>query len=294
MLKLFSVNVNRFRNKIPPRSVPTSKGGPVMKKFALFLSIYLLACLLAACAVSDNPSTPDDQETCGPGVPTLLTCRVVENWNGTLVLAKEGGGLGDVYTLAWEDSSIRSGDLVEITFSGSIQESFPMGVTEVTSLRVLDDGFDDRCALYLQVLEDLWEKDPALSENVSIIGLDLSQTSLTDAERAALAWHFSCLHDGVDYVFGDLEALIDWGYITGEPLGTEDAPSDAKFWHWEDGCLFSIVEQPVEGTYSLTPVTFDAMKWRSSLGAYYFSDCTSVQSSTGEWDDYAIGAEMIS
>lgn len=266
-----------------------------MKKFSLFLSAYLCACLLlAACAAPDTSSSAEEIPSCGPGVPVLLICRVVENWNGTLVLAKEDGGPGDVYTLAWEDSSIRSGDLVEIAFSGSIQESFPAGLMEVTAVQVLDYGFDDRCALYLQVLEDLWEKDPALSENVSIIGLDLSQTSLTDAERSALAWYFSCLHNGADYVFGDLDALIDWGYITGEPLGTEDAPSDAKFWHWEDGCLFSIVEQPMEGTYSLTPVTFDAMKWRSSLGAYYFSDCTSVQSATGEWSDYTIGAEMIS
>jgi hypothetical protein len=50
----------------------------------------------------------------------------------------------------------------------------------------------------------------------------------------------------------------------------------------------------MEGTYSLTPVTFDAWKWRSSLGAYWFCDCTSVQSALGEWDGYSIGSEVIS
>ena len=261
-----------------------------MKKFSFFLSIYLCACLLAACAASDAPLLSSGEDpTCGPGVPVLLTCRVVENWNDTLVLAKEKGGLGDVYTVNWDDASIQSGDLVEITFSGSVQESFPMGLTDVTDVRVLEDGFDNLCALYLQVLEDLWKKDPALSENIGIIGLDLSQTSLTDAERSALAWYFSCLH-GTDYVFGDLESLIDWGYITGEPLGTEDAPSDAKFWHWEDGCYFSIVEESLENGV----LSFDAQKWRSSLGAYFFSNCTAEKTPDGKWDTYAIGAEMIS
>ena len=50
----------------------------------------------------------------------------------------------------------------------------------------------------------------------------------------------------------------------------------------------------MEDTYSLTPVTFDAQKWRSSLGAYFFSNCTAVQSALGEWSDYTIGSEMIS
>ena len=50
----------------------------------------------------------------------------------------------------------------------------------------------------------------------------------------------------------------------------------------------------MEGVYSLRPVTFDAQKWRSGLGAYFFCDCTSVQSALGQWDGYAVGAEAIS
>ena len=50
----------------------------------------------------------------------------------------------------------------------------------------------------------------------------------------------------------------------------------------------------VEGVYSLTHVTFDAEKWRSGLGAYFFFDCTSVQTAGGHWDGYTIGGEAIS
>ena len=31
----------------------------------------------------------------------------------------------------------------------------------VASVRILEDGFDDLCRLYLDVLNDLWEVDPA-------------------------------------------------------------------------------------------------------------------------------------
>ena len=265
-----------------------------MKRFSLFLSIYLYICLLAACMASDTATaTPDEEPTCGPGVPALVTCRVVEKaeqWGGTLILAEEDGGFGDVYTLDWEDNTIRAGDLVEITFSGSVQESFPMGLTGVTEVRVLEEDFDNLASLYLDVLEDLFEKDPALSENISIMGLDLSQTSLSDAERAAIGWYLPCLHGSIECVSGTLEAMIDWGYITGEPLDTADAPSDAIFWHWEDGCHFSIVEESLEDGV----LTFDAQKWRSSLGAYFFSDCTALRSADGTWAKYTIGAEMIS
>ena len=67
--------------------------------------------------------------------------------------------------------------------------------------------------------------------------------------------------------------------------------------NFEEGEIFvdglSIREKPVVGSYSLKPIAFDAQKWRSSLGAYFFHSCTSVQSALGEWGDYQIGSQMI-
>ena len=92
---------------------------------------------------------------------------------------------------------------------------------------------------------------------------------------------------------------MEQGWITATPLGETgpelpDAHKNACFYAWENGCHFSITEQPMDGSYSLVPVTFDAWKWRSSLGAYYFCDCTAVQSALGEWSDYSIGSQAIS
>ena len=168
----------------------------------------------------------------------------------------------------------------------------------VTAIEIVNGGFDNRCTMYLQVLEDLWEVDPALSEGVQIIGMDLTQTSLTPAEQAAVGWVFAKNH-GTDVVDGSIHDLVEQGYISAEPISTTGSGADLNvskhyFYHWENGCHFSIIEQPMEGNYSLTPVTFDAQKWRSSLGAYGFCDCTAVQSALGEWSDYQIGSEVIS
>lgn len=135
-------------------------------------------------------------------------------------------------------------------------------------------------ALYLRVLEDLWAVDSALNENITMIGMDLSATSLTEEERTAVAQTFAAAH-GKELVEGTWQELRDGGYIDGENLC------------WEDGCHFSITELPLEGTYSLNVVSFDAQKWRSGLGAYFFCDCTSVQSALGVWGDYAVGSEAI-
>ena len=50
-------------------------------------------------------------------------------------------------------------------------------------------------------------------------------------------------------------------------------------------------ERTPEGTAA---VTFDAEKWRSGLGAYFFCDCTSIQTAGGHWDGYTVGSEAIS
>ena len=44
----------------------------------------------------------------------------------------------------------------------------------------------------------------------------------------------------------------------------------------------------------MAAVAFDAEKWRSGLGAYFFCDCTSFQTAAGHWDGYSVGSEAIS
>ena len=260
------------------------------------------------------PDLTEDEE------PTVITCRIVDGAeDGDLLLAEleEGlyGGTG-VYRLnlenvpvtldgaAAEPSVLEDGMPVEVAFNGLVAESFPARFGEVYSVSAWSRGQGkngagtayDLCGLYLQVLNDLWEKDPGLNEGVSQIALDLSKApgELTEGEKTALVHRFGALH-GVEAFAATFEELKEQGYLTSEPLG-DGAPEGAAFVHWEDGCLFSIT--PNEGhedeTYSLPVVFFNAQKWRSSLGAYGFYDCSAGWGQTGTWSGYSVGGEMIS
>ena len=260
-----------------------------MKKWLLLLALCFCICLLAACGAAGSGETapggvPSDEEQSGgeSTQPTSVTaiCRVVSN-DGSLLLAGMDGD-SNIYTLIPEDdTNLAAGTLVEVTYDGSILESWPAQFSGVTAVKTARGGFDDRCALYLQVLEDLWEVDSGLNGDLTYIGVDLSRTSLSESEQAAVAWVFAGGHGG-ELLTGTWEELAEQGYIDRENL------------YWEDGILFSITEKEMEGVYSLTPVTFDAQKWRSGLGAYFFCGCTSVQSAGGHWNGYSIGSQAIS
>lgn len=298
--------------------------------FILALCLLLTACAPAAetpesPARTEGPAAPADPAGVPPSLaedeePTVLTCRVVDGAeDGNLLLAEldEGlyGGTG-VYRLnvkdvpvtldgeAAEPSVLEDGMAVDVAFNGTVLESFPAQLGEVYSVSAWSRGrgrngggtMFDLCGLYLQVLDDLWQKDPALNGDVSQIALDLSRApgELTEGEKTALVHRFGELH-GVEAFAATFEELKEQGYLTPEPLG-DGAPEGAAFVRWEDGCLFSITpSEDHEGeSYSLPTLFFNAEKWRSSLGAYGFYDCSAGWGQVSTWNGYQIGSEMIS
>ena len=240
-----------------------------MKRLLCLLSALLSLCLLSACA----------QEACGGLIPdgTPLPGRVVRLYEDSLLLAGSEGG---VYTASPTEETLaglREGDLVTLYYSGVILETFPAQLGQV---EVVADptGFDDLCVLYRQVLEDLWGEDAALNDGITQLGVDLSQSGLSQSEQSALAWAFAG-DQGLPAIEGTWQELADQGYIDGENL------------YWEDGVLFSIRAEQDAGEPGLV-VT--AEKWRSGTGAYFFCDCTSTQDKHGHWSDYTVGAFAIS
>ena len=132
---------------------------------------------------------------------------------------------------------------------------------------------DDRCGLYLRVLEDLWETDPALNTDLEELALDLSGlTDLSESEKDALVWQFGNAH-GLMPVTATWEELVEEGRIDGEALT----------WNGR-GCLFTLTGSAEEG--------FSAEKWASGLGAYCFRDCTAQKAADGTWS-YEVGAHAI-
>ena len=298
--------------------------------FILTLCLLLTACAPAAetpesPARTEGPAAPADPAGVPPSLaedeePTVLTCRVVDGAeDGNLLLAELDEGLYGgtwVYRLnvkdvpvtldgeAAEPSVLEDGMAVDVAFNGHVLESFPAQLGEVYSVSAWSRGrgrngggtMFDLCGLYLQVLDDLWKKDPALNEDVSQIALDLSQApgELTEGEKLALVHRFGELH-GVEAFAATFEELKEQGYLTSEPLG-DGAPEGAAFVRWEDGCLFSITpSEDHEGeSYSLPTLFFNAEKWRSSLGAYGFYDCSAGWGQVSTWNGYQVGSEMIS
>lgn len=251
------------------------------------------------------PSLAEDEE------PAYFTCVIVDGAEeGKLLLAeqKDGDYTGNgVYSLGSLDgiqitldgqpipaSDLRDGMWVTVGCSGIVAESFPAHLGEVYSLAAETVGGTcfDVCGLYLQVLDDLWKKDPALNENITQAAVDLSTAPgmMSESQKAALIWRFGELH-GVEAFPATYDELVEEGCIT-NPSPEEDGP----FWEWEDGCLFSIkANEGHDGeTYSLPVIFFDAEKWRSSLGAYCFYDCSAGWGQLTTWESYNIGSEMIS
>ena len=138
----------------------------------------------------------------------------------------------------------------------------------------------DVCELYLEVLEDLWNVDPGLNDGISQIGIDLSELShLTELEKETVMHEFASKHN-LPFIAGTWEELCEQGYIDKDNL------------YWEDGLFFSIKTNE-DGDSDPEHTAFDAQKWRSGLGAYFFGQCTAQKNADGKWS-YTVGQEAIS
>lgn len=172
-----------------------------------------------------------------------------------------------------QEEDLKPGMLLTITWNGMVAESYPGQLGPVYALSADSGDTDDRCGLYLRVLEDLWETDPALNTDLEELALDLSGlTDLSESEKAALVWQFGNSH-GLMPVTATWEELVEEGRIDGEALT----------WNGK-GCLFTLAGSAEEG--------FSAEKWASGLGAYFFNDCTAQKAADGAWT-YEVGSQAI-
>ena len=248
------------------------------KRIYVFLTL-ILALTLAACGVME----PMD----GPGMVREpdLTARIIEDDGAGLLLAGLNEPYSDVYTVSKEAladagaclEELRPGEVLVLDFDGSVEETWPARLGSVSGVAVLEDGRDRLYQLYLDALEDLWEKDPALRDGISQIGFDLASTRLAPSEQAAAALIFARDHGDLTPVFGAWQELADRGLIDGENLV------------WDDGVLLSVKEKNDEPG----EVLFDAELWRGGLGAYVFCGCKSQKLLGGDWEPYTVGSEAV-
>ena len=269
------------------------------------LLVLALALLLAGCSAAPagevlTPPTlaPGETEAPSPAAEdaAVMTCRLVGD--GLLAEGEDGpyGGTS-IFTFGTDGDTVvmvdgqparvdhlQPGMLLTVTWNGMVAESYPGQLGTVYALSADSGDTDDRCGLYLQVLEDLWEVDPGLNTGLEELGVDFSGlTDLTESEKSALAWVFGNAH-GLMPITGTLEELWQAGYLTPMTEPAEGQEDSVALYRWENGCLFSLSGSAEEG--------FTAQKWASGLGAYVFSDCTAAQDADGTWS-YTVGAEAI-
>lgn len=119
-----------------------------------------------------------------------------------------------------------------------------------------------------------------------VVSVDLSKApgGLTAGEKAAVAYIYAQKH-GIQGLTMTFDELREEGYLMGEKL--EDGSTAYSF---ANGLLFTIT--PEETQDNGASVCYSAGKWRSPLGAYYFTNCTASRGDSG-WE-YSVGAELIS
>lgn len=284
-----------------------------MKKIIAVVLVLMLIFGMTACSGSnaDEPDTavPNNNGTnegtvkgtdntdaagsSGQGVqmPEAIMTVKIMNIDGSEFLAAnmdEGANSADIYKVKLEGielldmsggktdiGGLKTGMLIDIAYDGAVMESFPMQLGGIKSVRIKEEG-DDLACLYMKVISDLYEIDPGLNDRIQRMAFDLSKTSnLKETEKTALVY-MAGNEFGLETLRGTFDELCEQGYIDKERL------------YFETGLLFTIeVESENSGSF-----VFDAQKWRSGLGAYFFIDCT-AKKENGGWT-YTIGSQAIS
>ena len=278
----------------------------------LILCLIICVALLSGCNSAKpgvNGPTPNQVTYLGENHKTQ-TLKIIDGAEGgNLILA--GTDNSNVYTLDVtkveimidgnnaELKDLEDGMPIDIYYDGELEnvpqkQGQPIDITSFCkSINGHSIGTEinpggtlyDLSGLYLKVLEDLWEVDSGLNGDIKYISVDLSKApgELTDGEKSAISYIFAKAHDKqcLELTFDELR---EQGYIEKDEL------------YWEDGILFSITDDmKAEEQYNgLRVIKFDAKKWRSGTGAYFFNDCSASWPQNGTWSDYNVGGHAIS
>lgn len=85
-------------------------------------------------------------------------------------------------------SALKREMLVDIAYDGTVQESFPMGISNPAGI-VIKSQSDDIAGLYRIVIDDLYRADSALNHNAGILAFNLNGVvNLRETEKTALIY----------------------------------------------------------------------------------------------------------
>ena len=247
-----------------------------MKKTTLILFIIALLLMLGACTTNQV-----DDNTSNLQAKAKLIGKVIKIYDKYFLVSssEDETKFSDLYIVStdfdYDKEKIKPGAIIEIGYDGTIMESYPAKFGDIKYIKFIEQK-DDLVGLYEKVFDKLWETDKGLNMDIDILAFDLSKTTnLSEAEKSALIYVLGNKYS-LETVSGTFDQLSEQGYIDKENL------------YFENGILFSfeVIKE------SKNSFEFNAQKWRSGKGAYFFNDCTAKKTNNG-WD-FKIGGEAIS
>lgn len=241
--------------------------------------------MLSSC----NDVSPDaDAE----GSSTIKAAVISDCGNGQILIAEIGGYnyiyriyTADVKTIKSGNSTavLSEGDIIEITYSGLIGETYPAVPIGISNISILNNETPSVAPVFLKTLNDIWNDDEGLNQDIEFIGLEFKcadgSTDISDTEKAAIAHRLSELTGCCSVSLTTFDDLKNEGWIT----------EDNGFEIMKNGVYMNISIK----SFDDKKCTFSVKKWRSGLGAVGMNDC-SVKISGGKWSEYEPGQSWIS
>lgn len=209
---------------------------------------------------------------------SILLANMAEDANRADIYRLSGDKLDNITNAdgqKLDPSALKRGMLVEVAYDGMLQESFPLGISNVTGIAIKKQS-DDIGGLYQTVIDDLYHTDSSLNHNAQILAFNLNGVvNLKETEKTALIYMIGNTYRK-PAIAGNYSELCEQGYINKDLL------------LFENGLLFTITDTKMtNGKF-----TFDADKWRSGEGAIMFKKNEAIKTKDG-WK-YTIGEEWIS
>lgn len=253
-----------------------------MFKRSWFVLLTLLCLFGVGCTQTAAPSSgeqPAAADYTGKIVSIndsiLLLASTAEDSEPLCTAGLTDAALTDAQGNTLTTDALRSGMVVTIGYDGSIMETYPAQLSQPVSLTVQKQD-DDLVGFYLAMLQDLYDTDPGLNDGIKQLAFDLGGVqNLTASEKSALIY-LAAQQFQLDTFAATYQDLLQEGLVT------------ADYPQFTDGLLITLTAEPI----SSGSFTFQAQKWRSGTGAYFFIDCMARQKD-GAWH-YTIGSEAIS
>lgn len=145
---------------------------------------------------------------------------------------------------------LKPGDMLRITYDGSIRESYP---AQITGKKIELIGHNDLIDGLFALIDDVYQADSGLNGDISIIAFDTTEwTMLSDIETEIILSLVKKEYE-LEVVKGTFDELAEQGLI------------DKDILYFETGILIEIKDIEVSKDQEI--IECSVKKWRSGLGA---------------------------